>query len=138
MEKLNKTMNLLGGGADQYMGSVSRTADQQRIGARIQKASFQGDDMPSPKRHHYLDGKIKDSKEVLSGEESEAIVSNKINERFKSLNVRTFKNNSLTNAASVSNRNNKRRNLGGMRQLQELGGMPQTTTNKLLGRNFSP
>ena len=107
MDKLNKTMNLLSGGTDQYLNNFSRTADQQRIGARIQKAAFQGgDDIHSP-NHQYYESKLKDSKEILSGEESEAVVSNKINERFKSINVRTYKNSALSNAAgNVTKGNN--------------------------------
>ena len=111
-------MNVTGGGVDQYLGNVSRTADQQRLGARIQKASFHGEDdnMQSTHRSIY-DRRAKDSKEVLSGEESEAAVSNKINERFKSLNVRSFKASSLTNTAQATNRSNRRRQLGGVRHL---------------------
>ena len=72
--------------------------------------------MQSTHRSIY-DRRAKDGKEELSVEENEAAVSNKINERFKSLNVRSFKASSLTNTAQVANRSNKRRQLGGVRHL---------------------
>ena len=86
------------------MNHTVRTADHdQRLGMRINRATFDGDAKIGPYQAREM------TAPRPSIEETDARVNNKINDTFKSMAMRNIKNNSTTAAVSNRNRLNVRR-----------------------------
>ena len=120
---------------------ISRTADQQqRLNNRIQRATFTSD-AETPKVYANMQNREMTAPRERE-QDSEARVSLKINERFKSLSIRNIKNHSTTNAVAASSTARgqagvggplaRRRNMPGIKHLKDLGGVSN------MRRNFSP
>ena len=128
---------------------ISRTADQQQrqLNHRIQRATFTADgETPTPQMSNLQNRELTAPR--VSEQDSEARVSLKINERFKSLSIRNIKNHSTTNAmsaaASTARGNqhggplSRRKNAAGgvVKYLKEIGVGASGARN--IRRNFSP